>query len=244
MGAQSPSSFYTCSRPTPLTSHAPPKCYVGKKRLERAIELYKRNVPGGANDTFTITWHPFYLDPSLPKTGIDRDVHLARKFGPERLALVTAHLKRLGEAEGIHFSLKGKIGNTRDAHRLVQLAKTKSNELENKVIATLFKSHFEEDADITSHDVLAEIGEKAGLEKAEVKDWLSQGRGGQEVDREVEEAYRKGISGVPNFTINDRYEVQGAQDAEGFLDVFSRIKKSATDVSTGASQVCTVDGCT
>ncbi|KAL1843583.1 hypothetical protein VTJ49DRAFT_866 [Mycothermus thermophilus] len=217
-----------------------PWCYVGKKRLERAIETYKRSIPGGANDTFTISWHPFYLDPSLPKTGIDRDVHLARKFGPERLAVVTAHLKQLGEAEGIHFSLKGKIGNTRDAHRLVQLAKTKSNEAENRVISVLFKSHFEEDADITSHDVLAAIGEKAGLDKTEVAEWLSQGSGGQEVDREVEEAYRKGISGVPNFTINDRYEVQGAQDVEGFLDVFSRVKKSEPGVSSG--EFCTPGG--
>ncbi|KAL2268322.1 hypothetical protein VTJ83DRAFT_3168 [Remersonia thermophila] len=217
-----------------------PWCYVGQKRLERAIETYKRSVPGGANDTFAISWHPFYLDPSLPKAGIDRDVHLARKFGPERLAVVTAHLKRLGEAEGIHFSLKGKIGNTRDAHRLVQLAKTKSNEAENRVISVLFKSHFEEDADITSHDVLAAIGEKAGLDKAEVTEWLSQGRGGQEVDREVEEAYRNGISGVPNFTINGRYEVQGAQDVEGFLDVFSRVKKSEPGVSSG--EFCTPGG--
>jgi len=213
-----------------------PWCYVGKKRLERAIETYKRDVPGGANDSFTVSWSPFYLDPSLPKVGIDRDVHLARKFGPERAAMATAHLKALGEAEGIKFSFKGKIGNTRDAHRLVQLAKTKSSEAESRVVSTLFKSHFEEDADITSQDVLVAVGEQAGLDKAEVKDWLSQGKGGQEVDREVEEAYSKGIHGVPNFTINGRYEVNGAQDPQKFLEVFARAKKSSPDVSTASSE--------
>ncbi|KAK4038310.1 DSBA-like thioredoxin domain-containing protein [Parachaetomium inaequale] len=212
-----------------------PWCYVGKKRLERAIEAYKRDVPGGASDSFTVTWHPFYLDPSLPKVGVDRDVHLTKKFGPERLAMATAHLKALGAAEGINFSLKGKIGNTRDAHRLVQLAKTKSNEAENRLVSTLFKSHFEDDADITSQDALVEIAEKAGLDKTEVTDWLSQGEGGQEVDREVEEAYSKGIHGVPNFTINGRYQVEGAQDVQKFLEVFARAKKSSPDVSTGSS---------
>jgi predicted DsbA family dithiol-disulfide isomerase len=211
------------------------KCYVGKKRLERAIEAYRKNVPGGANDTFTVTWHPFYLDPTLPKTGIDRSVHLAKKFGPERAAMATAHLKTLGEAEGINFSLQGKIGNTRDAHRLVQLAKIKSNETENRVISTLFKSHFEEDADITSQEALVAAGEKVGLDRAEVEDWLSQGKGGEQVDREVQEAYADGIHGVPNFTINGRYQVQGAQDVETFLDVFARVKKSAPDVSTGSA---------
>ncbi|KAK4124309.1 thioredoxin-like protein [Parathielavia appendiculata] len=213
-----------------------PWCYVGKKRLERAIETYKKDVPGGANDIFTITWHPFYLDPTLPKTGIDRNVHLARKFGPERMAMATAHLKTLGEAEGIKFSLQGKIGNTRDAHRLVQLAKTKSNETENRVISALFKSHFEEDADITSQEALVAAGEKAGLDRAEVEDWLSEGKGGKEVDREVEKAYSEGIHGVPNFTINGRYQVQGAQDVQTFLDVFARAKKTSPDVSTGSAE--------
>lgn len=192
-------------------------------------------MPGAAGDTFTVTWHPFYLDPSLPKTGIDRSVHLAKRFSPERMAMVSAHLKTIGEAEGIKFSLQGKIGNTRDAHRLVQLAKTKSRDAENSIISTLFKSHFEEDADITSQDALVDIGEKAGLDRAEVKDWLQQGKGGQEVDREVEEAYRRGIHGVPNFTINGQYQVEGAQDVQRFLEVFARAKKSSPDVSGGSS---------
>ena len=152
------------------------------------------------------------------------------------MAMGTAHLKALGEAEGIKFSLQGKIGNTRDAHRLVQLAKTKSKAAENSLISTLFKSHFEEDADITSQDALATIGEKAGLDKAEVKDWLQQGKGGQEVDREVEEAYSQGIHGVPNFTINGQYQVSGAQDVQKFLEVFARAKKSSPDASTGSSE--------
>lgn len=152
------------------------------------------------------------------------------------MAMATAHLKALGEAEGIKFSLQGKLGNTRDAHRLVQLAKTKSKDAEDRLISSLFKSHFEEDADITSQDALVAIGEKAGLDKAEVKDWLDKGKGGPEVDREVEEAYRRGIHGVPNFTINGQYQLEGAQDVQRFLEVFERAKKSAPDVSTGSSE--------
>ncbi|KAH6615588.1 DSBA-like thioredoxin domain-containing protein [Chaetomium sp. MPI-SDFR-AT-0129] len=207
-----------------------PWCYVGKKRLERAIATYQQTVPNGADDTFTISWHPFYLDPSLPPgVSVDRGEHLARKFslGPERLAASTARLKALGAEEGIAFSLRGRIGNTRDAHRLVQLAKTKSAQAEGRVVATLFKSHFEEDADITSRDALVAVGEAAGLEKGEVESWLDGGKGGEEVDREVEAAYAQGINGVPNFTIDSRYQVQGAQDVETFLDVFARVKKAA-----------------
>lgn len=167
---------------------------------------------------------------------MDRDVYLAEKYGAERMAMATAHLRATGAAEGINFSLKGKIGNTRDAHRLVQLAKTKSSESENRLISTMFRSHFEEDCDITSQDALVAIGEKAGLDRSEVKDWLEQGKGGSEVDREVEEAYGKGIHGVPNFSINGQYNVEGAQDVQKFLEVFARAKKSSPDVSTDTSK--------
>ncbi|KAK3376756.1 DSBA-like thioredoxin domain-containing protein [Lasiosphaeria ovina] len=213
-----------------------PWCYLGKKRLERAIEAYKNDIAGGANDTFTIAWHPFYLDPTLPNVGISAKVHLVNKLGPERMAMAHARLTALGEAEGIHFTFNGKIGNTRDSHRLVQLAKTKSNEIENKLVAELFKSQFEEDGDITSHDMLIAAGEKAGLENSEIKDWLENGKGGDAVDREVEKAYRAGVSGVPNFTINGKYEISGAQDVETFIESFVRAKKFFPDVDGASSE--------
>ncbi|KAL2163506.1 hypothetical protein VTH06DRAFT_5564 [Thermothelomyces fergusii] len=212
-----------------------PWCYVGKKRLERAIELYKRDVPGGANDTFNISWHPFYLDPTLPKDGVDFNVRIAEKYGPQRAEMIKSHLRAVGEAEGIRFSLQRRVGNTRDAHRLIQLAKTKSADAQDRLVSTLFQSHFEEGADITSQSVLVAIAEKAGLDKDEARDWLSQEKGGEEVDGEVREAYRKGIQGVPNFTINGRYELSGAQEPQTFLDLFVRAKQSSPDVSTESS---------
>ncbi|KAK3954055.1 DSBA-like thioredoxin domain-containing protein [Pseudoneurospora amorphoporcata] len=216
-------------------TNSPFQCYVGKARLERAIKLYKdANIPGSANDTFTVTWHPFYLDPSLPKTGgVDPKTYLANKIGnPERVAMIHARLKAIGQGEGIKFSLNGRIGNTRNAHRLIQLAKTKSNELENKTAAALFQLHHEEDGDVSSKDMLIAAGKRAGLDGAEVESWLDGDKGGEEVDWEVAEAQRKGIHGVPNFTINGQSELSGAQDPETFVQEFLRVKTASTlDVS-------------
>lgn len=180
-----------------------------------------------------MTWHPFYLDPSLPKTGgVDTKAYLGKKLGsPERLAMMHARLKAIGEGEGIKFSLNGRIGNTRNAHRLIQLAKTKSNEMENKTAAALFQLHHEEDGDASSNDMLIAAGKRAGLDGAEVESWLDSDAGGDEVDREVAEAQRKGIHGVPNFTINGRSELSGAQDPETFVQEFLRVKAATSDVS-------------
>ena len=48
---------------SPRLTKAVAQCYVGKKRLERAIEQHRKTTPGGAEDTFNISWYPFYLDP-------------------------------------------------------------------------------------------------------------------------------------------------------------------------------------
>lgn len=55
---------------------------MGKKRLDKAIELYKKVYPGGRNDKFTVSWHAFYLDPTAPKAGISWFERHEQRFGP------------------------------------------------------------------------------------------------------------------------------------------------------------------
>ncbi|KAF2495589.1 thioredoxin-like protein [Lophium mytilinum] len=134
-------------------------------------------------------------------------------------------LAQLGQSDGIAFKFGGKTGNTRDSHRLVQLGKTKSPAVQTRVIEELFAAYFENEKDITSRETLLDAGTKAGLDAAEVKTWLDSGKGGPEVDREVQDAYEQSISGVPNFTIQDRFEIGGAQEPSAFVQLFERIKK-------------------
>lgn len=203
------------------------QCYMGKNRLEKAMAAYKNTVPDGEQDTFTVTWQPFYLDPTLPKQGLPADVHMANKFGAERAKMMNGRLQQMGAAEGLPFKARGAIGHTRDAHRLLQLAKQKGPEVQNQVVAQLFQSHMEEGKDITSHAMLADAAAKAGIDKDEAKEWLAEGKGGDEVDREVQEAYAKGVHGVPNFTVNGKYVLEGAQEPETFVQTFLRAKAEA-----------------
>ncbi|PQE33555.1 DSBA oxidoreductase protein [Rutstroemia sp. NJR-2017a WRK4] len=208
-----------------------PWCYVGKQKLEQGIRAYKERHPD-SNDTFNISWHPFYLDPEAPKVGVDKLAWYHAKMGEERATASIARLTEVGKSVGINFSYGGKIGATRDSHRIVQLGKTKSLATQNKVIDSLFKSYFEEEGDPTSHEVLRNVAVRAGLDEKEVDEWLNSDKGGAEVDKEVEEAKRNFISGVPNFTVQGKYEVGGAQDPGVFLRLFEKIKETE-----GASRV-------
>ena len=139
--------------------------------------------------------------------------------------MMQERLAQLGKSDGIDFKFGGKTGNTRDSHRLIQLGKAKSPAVQTRVVEELFAAYFENERDITSHDVLVDAGVKAGLNAAEVKEWLGSGKGGPEVDKEVQEAYEQSISGVPNFTIQDQFEIGGAQEPADFVQLFERVKK-------------------
>ncbi|KAH9904527.1 DSBA oxidoreductase [Xylariomycetidae sp. FL2044] len=202
-----------------------PWCYIGKKRLDQSIELYRRVYPGGKDDTFTVGWYPFYLDPSSPAVGVPLRERMAQRFGPERVQGLTARLAQMGREVGIDFNFDSRTGRTRDAHRLIQLGKTKGPEVENAVVMALFRAYFEEAGDITSHADLAGAAVRAGIDRREVQDWLASDRGGDVVDAEVQKAYAQGIHGVPNFMIQDKYQVDGAQDPQAFLALLAKIKE-------------------
>lgn len=91
-----------------------PQCYMGKKRLESGISLYKSAHPDN-NDTFTITWYPYYLDPNAPTVGVDKRAFYKSRFGESQSAMMFARMGALGKAVGINFRLGGKTGATRDS---------------------------------------------------------------------------------------------------------------------------------
>jgi len=200
-----------------------PWCYVGKKKLDAAIAEYKQRHPD-SGDTFSTTWMPFYLNPGAPKLGIDKTAYFNKRFGEERSAVIFERLAQTGKENGINFKFGGKTGNTRDSHRLIQLGKSKSPEIQTKVVEQLFAAYFENEGDITSHEVLLSAAVKAGLGEEEAKDWLATDKGGKAVDEEVEQARLNQVTGVPNFTIQGKYEVGGAQDSGVFLRLFEKIK--------------------
>ncbi|KAK0334079.1 hypothetical protein LTR91_018930 [Friedmanniomyces endolithicus] len=211
-----------------------PWCYVGANRLSRAIGTHRASYP---TDTFTTTWHAYYLNPDAPRS-IDKQAYYVRKFGAQRTAVMQGHLARLGREVGIEFAFGGRTGNTRDSHRLIELGRRKGEEVQTNVVKQLFNAYFEANEDITQQAVLIARGVKAGLEEKEVREWMEEGKGGEEVDKEVEEARKLGIGGVPNFRINGKWEVQGAEEPAAFLRVFGEIKETMPGSKTGGENVC------
>ncbi|OOQ84120.1 putative thioredoxin [Penicillium brasilianum] len=214
-----------------------PWCYVGYRRLSRAITAHQGKNP---LDTFTLTWNAFYLNPAAPEfPGADKAKWYAVKFGPERTAAMFSRLSAIGEGEGIKFSFGGNTGKTRDSHRLLwyagQLEEAKRADtpstsavvggLQTRVAENLFRAYFEDEKNITDPRVLLEAGVEAGLDREEVKKLLDSEEGGAEVDSEAKTASRRLVTGVPYFSIQGKYSVEGADEPETFLEIFEQIKE-------------------
>ena len=184
-----------------------PWCYVGKRRLERALAL----VPQYAA---TVRWRPFRLDPTIPPEGISRDDYLTRKFGADGAASMFAQLQDLADPEGIVFNFDRieRSPNTVDAHRLIKWAQ--SEDLGDDLVERLFVAYFSEGRDIGEADVLVALADEAGMVADEVRARLAGEEDRAETVAEVENAFRIGVSGVPCFILQESLVVMGARPAE------------------------------
>jgi predicted DsbA family dithiol-disulfide isomerase len=178
-----------------------PGCYVGKRRLERALGEAR---PGEV----AIEWLPFELNPDMPPQGMPRAEYRAQKFGPERAAVLDAQMRAVGAEEGIRFAFdrQARTPNTRRAHMLIAHASAEGRGPE--VVEALFRAYFEEARDIGDAAVLAQIAADAG-----VSGWPQQAEG-KTVAALEEDVRNLGISAVPTFILGRKLGVSGAHPPE------------------------------
>jgi predicted DsbA family dithiol-disulfide isomerase len=192
-----------------------PWCYIGKRRLEKAIAESEQEV--------RVRWHPFQLNPTMPKEGISRKEYRIRKFGSwERSLELDAKLVAAGESDGIHFAFDRieRTPNTVDAHRLIWLADQLS--CQGAVVESLFRAYFTEGRDISNRQILIDVVVEAGLDRNRADAVLNSEEGMDAIKEADELSRRHQVSGVPFFIINNKLTLSGAQQPDAFLDVFKQ----------------------
>ena len=231
-----------------------PWCYVGKRRLERALGAF----PHAAR--VQVRYRAFQLDPSAPAVddgSRSQAERLAQKYGTSRAQAqgMIDRLVQVAAQDGLamNFDIL-RSGNTFDAHRLLQLARVRGLGAELK--ERFLKGYFCEGARLGVPEDLLRLASEAGLEPDEVQGVLASDLYAREVRADQAQARSYGISGVPFFVIG-RYGVSGAQPAELLLEALNKAWDEAggsareqndeapgdlrEDVSEGA--VCDADGC-
>lgn len=194
-----------------------PWCYIGKARLDRALEA-------APDHPFEIQWRPFQLNPDMPTGGMDRRKYLELKFGGREGALrVYGEIARTAEETGLDIAFEKitRTPNTIDAHRLIHWAR--AEECQTPVVSQLFKRFFREGQDISDREVLVDIAKTVGMNGDLIARLLSGDADLEDVRAEDRKAREMGVQGVPCFIVGANYVVNGAQSAELWSKVIADI---------------------
>jgi predicted DsbA family dithiol-disulfide isomerase len=197
-----------------------PWCFIGKRRLERALETWQGPVE--------LAWRPFRLNPDLPPEGMDRQAYLKAKFGAAS-GRRFQQLEELGRAEGIAFAFDtiARAPNTLNAHRLIRHAL--AHGAQDPVVEALFHAYFIGGRDVGDIETLARIAADAGWDAAHAREYLASDADRDAVLEEEAAARGMGVNGVPCFIIDGKYALSGAQPPETFHQVFEKVASETAE---------------
>jgi predicted DsbA family dithiol-disulfide isomerase len=199
-----------------------PWCIIGYKQVEKALTMLDQPV---APETW---WHPFELNPNMGVEGEDTAEHIARKYGhaPEQSSANRQRLTDIGESLGFAFNYgEGmRIYNTFKAHKLLTVFGAEHGwQAQTALKLALFRSYFQDRCDVSDEAVLLDIAGAQGMDRDAAAAWIADETLTQTVRAEQAQWLDQNITGVPAIIFDQKFMVPGAQSAETFADVISKV---------------------
>lgn len=194
-----------------------PWCIIGYKQLEKAAER--------TGVAIEMHWHPFELNPHMPKEGQNLREHLAKKYGttPQQSEASRKRLTDMGRDLGFTFDYADdmRMYNTFQAHQLLHWAGELGRQTELKL--AFFEAFFTRRQDVSDPEVLADVAATAGLDREEALKVLEDARYADAVRASEQLWMQRGIQGVPAIVLNQKYLVSGAQGVDALSDVLTKV---------------------
>jgi predicted DsbA family dithiol-disulfide isomerase len=204
-----------------------PWCFIGKRRLEKALALAP-DIP------VEVRWHPYFLNPWVPREGIGREQYLTTKFGSvDRYKGMAQRVAAAAAEEGLTYALDkiARQPNTLDCHRLILWAGNTGDP--GRMKQRLMEVYFSEGADLSDPEVLVGAAIDCGMDGDLERRLLASDADVERVTREAEQAKEAGIDGVPCFILGGLLAVSGAQAPD---DLAGAIARAAAEVQAGKDE--------
>lgn len=211
-----------------------PWCYIGKRRLEKAIEDTQSSC------TLQVIYHPFQLDPSVPLTGIDFSTYMENRFGGDFVQKFR-QVEQAAQTVGLDFDFEKlpKSINTFTLHRLLTISLQEGIQVALK--EALMKAYFVDRIDLSKDEVLVELMEAFGWSATKTLDILHSDEGSDEVKEEMHYFRQQGVTGVPFFIFDKKYAVSGAQPSEVFTEILEKLAQEK-QIEAIAGDTCDLNG--
>lgn len=222
-----------------------PFCYIGKRKMEKALEKFP------FKDKVEIEWKSFQLNPDqITKPGVStlEDLSKSKGWSMDQTRQITANVVEMAQVEGLFFDFdKAVVANTKNAHRLIHLAK--EHGLQDAMKERLLRAYFTDGLNVDDADTLVNLGKEVGLPEEKIKPMLESNQYQEAVDQDSYESRLLGVRGVPFFVLDRKFGISGAQSDEVFTQTLEKAwtefakNNPVIDISSSPDgESCDVDG--
>ena len=198
-----------------------PWCAIGFKRLSVAISELK------LENQVEISWHPFELNPEMPREGQNADKYLMNKYNlsEEKLKQTRNNMTQLGKETGFKFDYfkEMKKVNTFNSHILLAYAKEFDKQTELKV--RLQNAYFGERKDVNNREVLEEEVKAVGLNTQEAMKRLDDPKAVEAVEDEEKFWRDQGVYAIPTVIFNNQIAQVGASETKTYKEILTELSK-------------------
>ena len=142
----------------------------------------------------------------------------------EQTLQVTSQVVSMAKEEGLNFDFtQTVVANTKNAHRLLHLAKESG--YQDQLKERLLKAYFSEGKNVDDLATLLQLAEEVGLGRSIAEATLRTEMYTDALEKDAYESRLIGVQGVPFFVFDRKFGISGAQPDE----VFDRTLKQALD---------------
>ena len=204
-----------------------PWCAVGYTQFAKAVDQLEGELD------VEVRWMPFELNPDLPPEGRSQDEHLARVYGrsADEVAAMRAQMHATAARAGFPMDYAGEgeeppamMWNTFAAHKLLRWALAEQGpEAQTRLKLALLKTHFQQRRNVSDRDVLLEVAEAAGFDRARAAEALADEALAIAVRAEEQRGRQAGINSVPSFVVAGKYLIQGAREPEDYANMLRQV---------------------
>ena len=203
-----------------------PWCLIGKRHLERALDLLRIRRPDVQQE---LAWHGVQLLPHLPPQVVPFAEFYRQRLGSaEAVRMRQAQVQQAAADAGLSLDLSGidVMPNTATAHRLLQHASALGGAARrNALLEKLFDAYFHDGKNLADPAVLLAMAQECGYPQDALADCLS-------ADATPLDDNGMPARGVPYFIFNRRIEVSGAQPPQLLLQAMEQALEQDTNRSS------------
>jgi len=190
-----------------------PFCYIGKRELERAIDL------AGYTGQVEIEYKAFQIAPDTPRENAPMLYEgMAAKFDStlEEVKEMTKNIAMRAAEAGLQYNFEEmKTAHTETAHRLAKWVRQFGKD--SAYTEALMRGYFLEGADVNDSKFLLTVIEVLDLDVNLAKEVIASNDFSEALDKDRYDAQQLGVQSVPFFVFENRYGIKGAEPNEVFV---------------------------